>query len=170
MTSNTWGIENSKHLTMGALSKLFKRKKKSFRAYCDLTRQPLEQGATYCLTTAEIISSKRFWDNKMTEPETMTYSEMHFQNNKTGTQMRAIIFDKYSKEDKPWLIGEDQVHQFDVDLDTALVRGNEWLASEGKVVPDETSDSLAALASDSFREIKDYAVLEAGRARVAISL
>jgi hypothetical protein len=147
---------------------LFKKnKKKEFKAVCDLTRQPLDKNSTYILTTAEIISSKKFWDNKMTEPETLSYTVAHFKTqDPTASRIRKMIFDKYSDE-KAWVVSDAAIHLFDVDTDVAKARGDLWWESEGNDEPQETKDSISSLGSD-LENFKNYAIKEAGRSFVSI--
>jgi len=89
-----------------ALLNLFGKKKKEFKAFCNITREPLENGYGYLLTTAQVISSKRYWDLVMTEPETLSYTISHFNNQPNGTQMRNMIFEKYASVAKPWMVSD----------------------------------------------------------------
>jgi hypothetical protein len=147
---------------------LFKKsKKKEFKAVCDLTRQPLDKNSTYILTTAEVISSKKFWDNKMTEPETLSYTVAHFKTqDPTASRIRQMIFEKYADE-KAWVISDAAIHLFDVDTTIAKARAQEWWESEGSEAPDETKNSLNALGNE-YSDFKNYAIKEAGRSFVSI--
>ncbi|MEQ9306790.1 MAG: hypothetical protein RJQ14_22940, partial [Marinoscillum sp.] len=76
-----------------------KSKKKKFRASCDLSGNVLDRESAYVLSTVQIISSQKFWDNIMTEPETLTYTEAHFKSgDQTAANIRNMIFKKYSNE------------------------------------------------------------------------
>ena len=153
---------------MSAFTKLFGKKKKGFKAYCALSRQLLDKNSAYVVSTAEIISSKKFWDTKMTEPDTMTYTEAYFKTgDATATNIRGMIFNKYSAEDKAWLISDSQIHLFDIDHDEAKSLGDQWWESEGNVVPDAKSRSLHTLGEARIHELKEYAIMEAGRKHVA---
>ena len=148
---------------------LFKKnKKKGFRASCDLSRQPLDKSSSYLITTAELISSRKFWDTKMTEPDTMTYTVAHFKSgDQTATNIRKMIFDKYSKEDKHWVVSDAEMHLFDdVDHTIAKERADQWWDQEGQFVPDDATNSLERLGKDTFEEIRSYAVMEAGKRHV----
>ena len=98
-----------------ALLTLFGKKKKEFKASCNITREPLESGFGYLLTTAQIIASKKYWDLVMTEPETLSYTISHFNNQPSGTQMRSMIFEKYASVAKPWMISDSIINYFEVD-------------------------------------------------------
>ncbi len=50
---------------------LFGKKKKELKASCKITKEPIEKGYGYMLTTAQVITSKKYWDMIMTEPETL---------------------------------------------------------------------------------------------------
>jgi len=147
---------------------LFGKKKKEFRASCELSKEPLEKGRGFVITTAQLISSRKFWDNKMTEPDTMSYTISHFKSgDQTSTHMREMIFNKYSNLDKPWIISESYGHLFDIDESEARDLAERWWENEGNFVPEGADQSLNQLGDGTFQEIKMYAVMEAGKSRVA---
>lgn len=142
-------------------------KKKKFKASCDLSRTPIDKESAYMVTTAQIISSKKFWDNIMTEPETMTYTEAHFKKgDKMATNMRNMIFKKYANSDKAWIISDSQVHLFDIDLSESKELANKWWDSEGNEIPVHVTSSVSEMDDARFDEIKDYAINNAGRNHV----
>ncbi len=152
---------------MSLLSNLFGKKKKQPKAKCALSSTLLEFGEGYQLTTAQIVSSKKFWDHKMLEPETMSYTTAHFkQNDPSATQMRGIIFNKYAEEEKPWLICESYIHLFDVDQAKAQEYAKEWWSSGGSFAPPESGVAKDHLDEQSFEEMKEYATMSAGAERV----
>lgn len=148
---------------------LFSKTKKKFKAQCDLSGNVLEKESAYLLSTVQVISSRKFWDSKMTEPETMTYTEAHFKSgDQTATNIRNMIFKKYSSEDKAWVISDAHLHLFDIDESSAKELANKWWDSEGKEMPSEVSNSLTSLGDDQFEDFKNYAVNEAGRRMVKL--
>jgi len=146
-----------------ALLNLFGKKKKEFKAVCNITREPLESGFGYLLSTAQIIASKKYWDFVMTEPETLSYSISHFNNQPNGTQMRQMIFQKYASVEKPWMISDSIINYFEVDKNEARTNAKKWWESEGTFSPDTQK-----LDDATFNVYKDYAVLEAGRAKASV--
>jgi len=148
---------------------LFKKnKKKEFKANCELSKEPLEKGTGYVITTAQLISSKKFWDHKMTEPETMSYTVTHFKSgDPTSKNMRHMIFKKFSQSDKPWIISESYGHLFDIDLDVAQELARTWWEKEGDYVPEGSDSSIQEMEKDAFTQIESYAVMEAGRSRIS---
>ena len=147
---------------MGLFSFGKKKKKKPARS-CDLEGSLLEFGEGYLLTSAQIIKSKRFWDNKMVEPETLAYSKAHFErNDEMGTKMRTMIFQKYSSQDKPWLVGDGQVSQFEIDKDQAREYAREWWESEFQFSPPNAGPADKILDEQEFIEWKEYAIMKAG--------
>jgi hypothetical protein len=144
-----------------------KSKKKSFKANCQLSNMPLDKESAYLITTADVIRSKKFWDNKMTEPETMTYSEAIFKSgDNTATTIRGMIFKKYSAEDKPWIISDAHLHLFDINELEAKRMADEWWESKGLTVPSEAKESLSILKAEEFEALKEYAVMVAGKSLV----
>ena len=148
-----------------ALLNLFGKKKKEFKAFCNITREPLESGFGYLLTTAQVISSKKYWDLVMTEPETLSYTISHFNNQPNGTQMRNMIFEKYASVAKPWMVSDSVINYFEVDKNEARSNAKKWWESEGAFVPETAGPASQKLDNSAFNSFKDYAVLEAGRGK-----
>jgi hypothetical protein len=151
---------------MALLDSLFGKKKKEFRATCPITKEPLEKGFGYLLTTSQIVSSKKYWDLIMTEPETMSYTVSHFRNQASGTQMRSMIFDKYASIPKPWIVSDSVINYFDVDKSTAKENAKKWWEQEGNFAPSNTGPADHTLDQATYQTWKNYAVLEAGRDKV----
>ncbi len=149
-----------------ALMDLFVKKKKEFKASCKITKEPLEKGFGYLLTTAQVVSSKKYWDLIMTEPETLSYTISHFQNQQSGTQMRSMIFEKYASVSQPWMVSDSIISYFDVDKNEAKVNAKKWWESEGSFSPSNSGPASDTLDTQSFTTAKDYAILEAGRSKV----
>lgn len=153
---------------MSFLNSIFGKKKKSFKANCDISKEPLEKGFGYLLTTAQVVSSKKFWDNIMTEPETMSYTVSHFNGkDEMATKMRHMIFEKYSTVNKPWMVSDSYIHLFEVDRNESRKNAKEWWEKDGDFTPEATGTAEDILKADDFKSIKHYAVMEAGRERVA---
>ncbi|MBS1506643.1 MAG: hypothetical protein JSS79_08360 [Bacteroidetes bacterium] len=149
-----------------ALLGLFGKKKKEFRASCNITREPLESGFGYLLTTSQIVTSKKYWDLVMTEPETLSYTISHFNNQPSGTQMRNMIFEKYASVAKPWMVSDSVINYFEIDKTEARNNAKKWWETEGAFTPEMTGPAAQKLDATTFNSIKDYAVLEAGRGRI----
>ena len=147
---------------------LGKSKKKELKARCPITKESIEAGYGYMLTTSQIVSSKKYWDMVMTEPETMSYTVSHFKNQESGTQMRSLIFEKYSSVDKPWMVSDSCINLFEVDKVNARAYAKKWWETEGNFAPIDAGTALERLDPVSYQVLKDYAVLEAGRNRVIL--
>jgi hypothetical protein len=155
---------------MAFLEKLLGKKKPTLKARCPITKEQIEDGFGYLLTTAQVITSKKYWDMVMTEPETLSYSVSHFKNQQSGTQMRNLIFEKYSNIEKPWMISDSCINLFEnIDKRSAKEYAKKWWASEGHFTPDQSGPAVTSLEPQTFQSFKDYAVLEAGRSRIAMS-
>src|SRR6187551_472688 len=129
---------------MALLDTIFGKKKKEFKASCNITKEPLEKGFGYLLTTAQIVASKKYWDMVMTEPETLSYTVSHFKNQSSGTQMRSMIFEKYSSVDKPWMISDSCINLFEaVDKSSAKENAKKWWANEGNFNPEKSGSAIA---------------------------
>ncbi len=152
---------------MSVLNKLFGKKKNSFKAFCSVSKEPLEKGYGFLLTTSEVISSYKYWDNIMTEPETMSYTINHFtKGDNTSTRIRSMIFEKYAEVNEPWMVSDSYIKWFDVDHEKARELAQKWWENEGSFVPDNNGAASTVLSPDQFQEIRTYAIMEAGRERV----
>jgi len=155
---------------MAFLDKLLgKKKKTSLKAKCPITKEPIEEGFGFMLTTAQVIASKKYWDMVMTEPETMSYTVSHFKNQQSGTQMRNMIFEKYSSIEKPWMISDSCINLFEsIDKSSARENAKKWWANEGNFNPENSGPAVSTLDTQTYNHLKDYAVLEAGRSRIVL--
>jgi hypothetical protein len=151
---------------MALMDVFFGKKKKEFKASCQITKEPIERGFGYLLTTAQVVSSKKYWDFVMTEPETMSYTISHFKNQASGTQMRNMIFEKYATVAKPWIVSDSVISYFEVDKTSAKDYAKKWWEAEGNFTPQQTGPASQNLEPSSFISVRDYAVQEAGRAKV----
>lgn len=154
---------------MAFLDKLLGKKKPEIKARCPITKEQIESGFGYLLTTAQVVSSKKYWDMVMTEPETLSYSVSHFKNQESGTKMRNLIFEKYSSVDKPWMISDSCINLFEnIDKKTAKEAAKRWWENAGNFAPENSGSAAQALEPSAFQNFKNYAVLEAGRNRVEL--
>jgi len=152
---------------MAFLEKLLGKKKPEIKARCPITKEQIESGFGYLLTTAQVVTSKKYWDMVMTEPETLSYSVSHFQNQESGTRMRSLIFEKYSNIEKPWMISDSCINLFEnIDRKSAREWAKKWWDSLGSFIPENNGPAMQALDESQFKQVKDYAVLEAGRSRI----
>lgn len=154
---------------MAFLEKLLGKKKPSLKARCPITKEQIESGFGYLLTTAQVIASKKYWDMIMTEPETLSYSVSHFKNQESGTQMRTLIFEKYSSVEKPWMISDSCINLFEnIDKKSAKDNARKWWESAGNFTPENAGSAAQSLDANAYKTWKDYAVLEAGRTRIEL--
>ena len=154
---------------MALFDKLLGKKKPELKARCPITREPIETGYGYLLTTSQVVSSKKYWDMIMTEPETMSYTVSHFKNVSSGTHMRSMIFDKYSTIEKPWMISDSCINLFEeVDKKEARDAAKKWWDNDGNYIPEKSGPAEKSLDSTAYKNLKDYAILEAGRSRIVL--
>ena len=153
---------------MTFIDKILGKKKKELKARCPITKESIEEGFGYMLTTSQVVASKKYWDMVMTEPETMSYTVSHFKNQESGTQMRSLIFEKHSSVDKPWMVSDSCINLFEVDKANARAHAKKWWETEGSFAPSDAGTALEKLDPTSYQSLKDYAVLEAGRNRVIL--
>jgi hypothetical protein len=154
---------------MAFLDKLLGKKKPELKARCPITKEPIENGFGYLITTSQVVASRKYWDMIMTEPETMSYTVSHFKNHSSGTQMRNMIFEKYSSVAKPWMISDSCINLFEnVDKKAAKEDAKKWWTNSGDYLPTNSGPAVEALDAGSYQNFKDYAVLEAGRSRIVL--
>ncbi len=154
---------------MGFFSVFKKDKKKKKASKCAITGTILYYGEGRLLTTSQVVSSERFWESIMTEPEVMAYTINHFKNNdKTATQMRSIIFEKYADRNDPWIVSEDCLNTYGIEeIGDSRAYAREWWESDGLFSPPESGTAKAILPEESFARVREYAILKAGESRVA---
>ncbi|MCV9385763.1 hypothetical protein [Reichenbachiella ulvae] len=147
---------------------IFKPKKKQKKAACSICKSIMNQEDGFALSTAEVIASKRYWDHKMVEPDTLSYTTSHFKNqDQTATNMRKIIFEKTAEKEAIWMTCESCIEHFDVNLDETKELASQWW----QLGPDFKWKKGAAknqLSEEEFEEIKSYATMEAGSAYVKV--
>src|SRR5688572_20872326 len=156
---------------MAFLEKLLgKKKKPTLKAKCPITKEPIEEGFGFMLTTAQVVASRKYWDMVMTEPETLSYTVSHFKSQANGTYMRSLIFEKYSTIEKPWIISDSCINLFEeIDRKTAKEEAKKWWESEGGYIPENSGAALEILNPDDYQNLKDYAILEAGRGKLLVT-
>ena len=128
----------------------------------------VEFGEGRLLTTQQVISSKKFWESIMTEPEAMAYTINHFKNkDENATQMRSYIFEKYADREDPWIVSEDCLNTYGIDAKDSKEYADQWWLSEGSFKPPSNGSAKKTLSPDVYEEIRHYAIWEAGQSRVA---
>jgi hypothetical protein len=147
---------------------LGKKKKPALKAKCPITKESIDEGFGYMLTTSQVVASKKYWDMVMTEPETLSYTVSHFKNQDSGTQMRNLIFEKYSSIDKAWMVSDSCINLFDIDKSNARANAKKWWETEGDFSPNGTGKAVEKLDPSRYEELKNYAVLEAGKSRIIL--
>lgn len=155
---------------MGLLSSIFKKEKpKKKAAQCSVCKSHMERNEGYALTTSQIVVSKKYWDHKMVEPETMSYTIQHFKHkDENATKMRGIIFEKTAEKEQTWLTCDTCIKHFDVDHDRTKALAAEWWdADNGHKIPN-AGRAIDYLAHEEYESIKAYATVEAGASLVRL--
>lgn len=152
---------------MTFIDKLLGKKKKAKKAQCPITKEAIEEGFGYMLTTSQVVSSKKYWDMVMTEPETLSYTMSHFKNQESGTRMRSLIFEKYSSIEDAWVVSDSCISLFEeINKEKAKEEAKKWWQTEGSYSPSNVGKALEQLDSKEYESFKEYAILEAGRSRI----
>ncbi len=146
-----------------SLFKIFKKKPKKKVAQCSICKSHMEHNEGYALNTSQVVVSEKYWDHKMVEPETMSYTTAHFKDkDANATKMRGIIFEKTAEKDQTWLTCDTCIKHFDVNNDTVKTLAEEWWISEnGYKVPD-SGNAKYVLEASVYENIKTYATMNAG--------
>jgi transcription elongation factor Elf1 len=148
---------------MGLFDKVFKKKVKKAIAACSICKAHMEEGEGFALSTGQIVSSKAYWDHKMVEPETMSYTHAHFKTkDENATKMRGIIFQKTAEKDQSWLTCESCIRHFEVDEKVAKEHVAQWWETKGKFDLPDGGTAEKSLAAETFEEVKQYATMDAG--------
>jgi len=66
-------------------------------------------------------------------------------------------------------VSDSVINYFDVDRIVAREGAKKWWESEGNYAPDQTGPATDYLDSPTFQDVRNYAILEAGRERVKMS-
>lgn len=153
---------------MTFIDKLFGKKKKAKKAQCPITKESIEEGFGYMLTTSQVVSSKKYWDMVMTEPETLSYTLSHFKNQESGTKMRSLIFEKYSSIENAWVVSDSCINLFEeINREKAKEEAKKWWQTDGNYSPSNVGKALEQLDPKEYESFKEYAILEAGRNRIS---
>lgn len=162
-------VDTSNSDAMGILNKLFQSKASKKKAACSICKSVMNHNDGFALSTAEVIASKKYWDRKMVEPDTLSYTTSHFKNqDQSATNMRKIIFEKTSEKDSVWMTCESCIDQFEVCLDESKALAREWWELGADFEWRKKSTAKDALSEEEFEEIKSYATMEAGSAFVKV--
>jgi hypothetical protein len=148
---------------------LFKKKPKKKAAQCSICKSHMEHNEGFALNTSQVVVSEKYWDHKMVEPETMSYTTAHFKGkDENATKMRGIIFEKTAEKDQTWLTCDTCIKHFDVDQeDTKFLAGEWWASENGYKVPD-SGGAKDILDNSSYENIKNYATQKAGEKLVRL--
>jgi len=154
---------------MGFITNIFNKKPKPAAAQCSICKSHLESKEGYALTTSQVVVSKKFWDHKMVEPETLSYTTQHFKaKDENATNMRRIIFEKTAEKDITWITCDTCVKHFDVSLDVSRKLADEWW-EEGRAhkIPN-TGKALDYLSVSEYEKIRNYATMDAGASLIRL--
>jgi len=144
-------------------------KKKKPKAQCSICKSLLEYEEGFALSTAQVVVSKEYWDNKMVEPETMAYTTNHFKNkDENATKMRGIIFEKTAEKDQTWLTCETCIKQFDVDTEVASNYASEWWVNSGQVQMPKAGKAIDHLEATEYTDMRNYAMMDAGASKIRL--
>jgi hypothetical protein len=144
---------------------LFKKKKKT--AKCQLTDMVLTNGEGCLVTTSEVIQSRKFWESKMTEPETMSYTINYFKSkDKTSALIRNAIFEKYAEKEKVWIISEDCIQTYDINTSLNGIHVKEWWEKNGNVEIKNSGKAINVLSTEDYDKAKKFATEVAGIRKV----
>ena len=78
-----------------------------------------------------------------------------------------MLFDKYSSIDRPWIVSDTYINWFDVDKTTAKENARNWWSNEGNFEPQDSGKASDYMDQSQLQDLMRYAVLEAGREKVA---
>ena len=104
----------------------------------------------------------------MTEPEAMAYTINHFKHHDSNaTMMRSVIFEKYAEKNDPWIVSEDCLNTFGIEAgDESKEYAQMWWESDFSFRPPQCGEAKSTLDMSRYREVRDYAIQNAGASRV----
>lgn len=154
---------------MGFISKIFSKKSKPVNAQCSICKSHMESNEGFALTTSQVVSSKKYWDHKMVEPETLSYTTQHFKaKDENATKMRGIIFEKTAEKDMTWIACETCIKHFDVCQDKTKLLAMEWWTQGKQHKIPNTGKATEFLSADEYDHIKTYATMDAGASLIRL--
>ena len=121
------------------------------------------------VTTSQVVTSQKFWDSIMTEPEAMAYTINHFKNkDDSATMMRRVIFEKYAEKKESWIISEDCIQTFGIEANGVEKEyADKWWESDFTFRPPGSGDARQTLDEGQYQEARKYAIMKAGATRVS---
>jgi len=157
---------------MGLLSGLLGKKKNKSKkkvTQCSICKSHMEVDEGFALTTAQVIISKKYWDFKMVEPNTMYYTTSHFKNkDEHAKKMRGIIFEKTAEKDQTWMTCETCIKQFDVSHEETRTLASQWWQAENGYKIPNTGKAIDFLPKEAYDTIREYATMEAGASLIRL--
>jgi hypothetical protein len=117
----------------------------SFRYVCDCCGAPLVEPEGYILRTFEILLSGKFFKYHF-ERIGLTTSEEHL-------ELRRTQFINIAEQTSPWIICDECIPMFDVNLKEAKQFTGEWIKSKGEVVIPKSDTFRKYLTSKQMESI-----------------
>lgn len=142
----------------------FNEKQKNVRTRtCDCCSKSVESPtATYLLTPAQVVKSRKYWDYLMTSPEMYELSKRHFVNkDANATKQRGMIVVPLIQNSSPWCICEKCIDKFDVDKSIAKKYS---IQKEENInfIPPNCGSAESVLPKDEYLQEMIYILSHAG--------
>jgi hypothetical protein len=146
------------------LSGIKKRKAEPRRCVCQTTGEPLSEQDGYIITTSQLIASKKFWDMRMTDSDTLSYTLQHFRDrDQSATSIRRRVFEKYASEPGFLIVSSKVIGLFDVDQSRARKLAQVWWKVAQCDFLDQFGHEIQPLTVDEFEKYRAYAIIYAGK-------
>jgi hypothetical protein len=129
---------------------------------CDYCESVLPRTSAYCLTPAQVMRSKEFWDYVMLKPNKRQISYMHFiEKSVDATDARGAIVASLVNDPSLWLICESCLYMFDINADLAKKYAHA-LNEDALFQPPNSGLMRNTLTQAEFMDVTIYAVGFAG--------
>lgn len=145
-------------------SGITKKKTVPKKCACQISGEPLLEPEGYIITTEQLISSRRFWDKRMTDSDTLSYTLQHFrEHDQRATSVRKKVFEKYCKEQGFLLVSPNVIDNFDLDKVRSKALAEMWWKLPYQQFLEQYRYELQSLPKDDFEKYKAYAIIYAGK-------
>lgn len=117
----------------------------SFRYVCDCCTKSMTEPEGYLLRTFEILLSEKYFKR---------YFELNgLSTTKEDLEVRQLHFMHLAGYTSPWIICEDCIPLFDVDLKETKTFAEEWIKSKGTFIPPKSDNFRNHLTKEQLEKI-----------------
>lgn len=116
-----------------------------FNYNCDCCTMQLEAPKGYLLRTFEIIQSKKYWK--------YIFKTQSIGIDEEGLELRTEYFKRISSFKSPWVICDNCISIFDINLEENKKYMDEWVKQKGDYYPPKSGDFREFLSIDVIQKV-----------------